>query len=163
MFVALDWGWGGTLLAGIALIAVPAPAIVSEKERRDLTTDVHVRSSTPGEIPIQGMISHSFYAHRAPIEKPTATPNGSPPDYHDGRKHSNDGRPNVARLIIGLRVNKVVPCIPTFAQARHQLPARPPPLGSSAASVQDLQFSPMRPMIVIREILPSGFDSSGRT
>ena len=34
MFVALDWGWGGTLLAGIALLAVPAPAIVSEKLTR---------------------------------------------------------------------------------------------------------------------------------
>lgn len=30
MFVKLEWGWGGTLLAGVALIAVPAPAIVGD-------------------------------------------------------------------------------------------------------------------------------------
>jgi DHA1 family multidrug resistance protein-like MFS transporter len=29
MFADLGWGWGGTLLAGIAVVAVPAPMIVS--------------------------------------------------------------------------------------------------------------------------------------
>ena len=28
MFAEIGWGWGGTLLAGIALVAVPAPMIV---------------------------------------------------------------------------------------------------------------------------------------
>lgn len=29
MFVALKWGWGGTLLAGIAVAGVPVPLLVS--------------------------------------------------------------------------------------------------------------------------------------
>jgi hypothetical protein len=41
----------------------------------------------------------------------------------------------------------------TFAQNRHQLPARPPPSGSSAASVHWVQFSPIRPMMVMSDML----------
>ena len=30
MFANLGWGWGGTLLALVALLAVPAPAVVGD-------------------------------------------------------------------------------------------------------------------------------------
>lgn len=30
MFVKLGWGWGGTLIACIAIVGIPAPMIVSK-------------------------------------------------------------------------------------------------------------------------------------
>lgn len=41
----------------------------------------------------------------------------------------------------------------TAAQKRHQLPARPPPPGASAAAWHEVQFSPIRPMISMSEML----------
>lgn len=41
----------------------------------------------------------------------------------------------------------------TLAQPLHQLPARPPPSSASAASTHLVQFSPIRPMMVINEML----------
>jgi len=35
LFANLGWGWGGTLLAFVALVAVPAPMIVSFRLSRD--------------------------------------------------------------------------------------------------------------------------------
>lgn len=47
MFATLGWGWGGTLLALVALVAVPAPVVVSPilKFRMQIDTersDVHM-------------------------------------------------------------------------------------------------------------------------
>jgi hypothetical protein len=38
MFHNLGWGWGGTLLALVALVAVPAPLIVSPEARTNYET-----------------------------------------------------------------------------------------------------------------------------
>jgi hypothetical protein len=69
----------------------------------------------------------------------------------DSDEEPDNGGTDVPAGIIGLY--KVSLCtkgsakLRTLAHARHQLPASPPPFGSSAAAVHLAQCSPMRPMI----------------
>lgn len=53
-------------------------------------------------------------------------------------------------------------CSPAFAQALHHRPASPPPSSASAASLHFLQFSPINPMIVMRDILSNNLDWSSQ-
>jgi hypothetical protein len=96
-----------------------------------------------------------------PLAIPPHSPSPRMITQQNSRKDPHDSSTDIARLVVGLPVSIACPShlsigdARTLAQPRHQLPANPPPFGSSAAAVHDAQFSPMRPMMVMRDILPS--------